>query len=103
LVYRFDPAQGKYVSTPIDLGGTDNQVILVLFGTGIRGRSSLQNVSVKIGNVEITPSYAEYVPGLVGLDQVNLPLPRSLAGLGEVDLLLTIDGQVTNITRINFR
>src|SRR5262249_35587930 len=101
-VARFDTTLGKFVSTPIDLGVDGDQVFLLLFGSGIRGHSSLQNVSVKIGDVKLSPSYAG-MQGLPGLDQVNLPLPSSLAGLGEVDLTLTVDGQVANTLRINIK
>ena len=38
-----------------------------------------------------------------GLDQVNLLLPRSLAGRGDVDVALTVDGKAANIVRINIK
>jgi uncharacterized protein (TIGR03437 family) len=101
-VARFDNTLGKFVSTPIDLGVDGDQVFLVLFGSGIRGRSSLQNVIVKIGVVELPASFAG-AQGLSGLDQLNVPLSSILTGLGEVDLTLTVDGQVANIVRINFK
>jgi uncharacterized protein (TIGR03437 family) len=47
--------------------------------------------------------FAGTVPGLVGLDQINLPLPRSLAGSGEVSLTLTVDGRAANPVRISIR
>src|SRR5262245_1723659 len=50
-IARFDGAQNKFVPLPIDLGGASDQVILLLFGTGIRGRTSLDRVSVKIGGI----------------------------------------------------
>jgi uncharacterized protein (TIGR03437 family) len=39
----------------------------------------------------------------VGLDQVNLRLPRSLAGRGEVDLALVVGGKPANVVKINLR
>lgn len=36
-----------------------------------------------------------------GLDQLNIgPLPRSLAGKGEVDIVVTIDGKQANVVTI---
>ena len=43
---------------PIDLGLATDQVILELFGTGIRGRSSLANVTCKIGTTTVPVQYA---------------------------------------------
>lgn len=101
-VAGFDSTLGKFVSTPIDLSVEGDQVFLILFGSGIRGRSSLQNVSLKIGDVEISPAFAG-AQGLPGLDQLNFPLTSNLAGLGEVDIKLTVDGQVANTVRVNFK
>src|SRR5262249_48496942 len=85
LVARFDPAQNKWVAIPIDLGPASDQVFLSLYGTGIRYRSSLQAVTATIGG-ENAPVYSADGQGaFVGLDQVNLLLPRTLAGRGDVD------------------
>jgi uncharacterized protein (TIGR03437 family) len=36
-----------------------------------------------------------------GLDQLNVgPLPRSLAGKGEVDIVVTIDGKQANVVTV---
>ena len=37
------------------------------------------------------------------LGQINLRLPRSLAGRGEVDITLTVDGRRANTVRVNFK
>jgi uncharacterized protein (TIGR03437 family) len=61
-VARFDSAQNKFVATPIDLGpdlgDLSDQVAILLFGTGIKFRSSLSAVSVKIGGVDVPVLYA---------------------------------------------
>src|SRR6185503_14982835 len=36
------------------------------------------------------------------LDQLNVSLPRTLAGRGEVDLVLTVDGRPANTVRVAF-
>jgi uncharacterized protein (TIGR03437 family) len=99
-VAMFDQAQSRFVPKPIDLGPETDQLFLILFGTGIRGRTSLANVSLKIGDVDVTPQYAGPQPDFVGLDQVNCPLPRSLMGRGEVNINLTVEGRVANAVTI---
>jgi len=39
----------------------------------------------------------------VRVDQVNVLLPRRLAGRGEVDALLTVDARIANRVLINIR
>lgn len=38
-----------------------------------------------------------------GLDQVNVLVPRSLMGRGEVDVLLTVEAQMANPVRIQIK
>jgi uncharacterized protein (TIGR03437 family) len=89
-------------SVPIDLE-PDAVVFLELFGTGIRGRSSLANVSATIGGAPATVLFAGPQGQFPGLDQVNLTLPLSLKGKGETKLILTVDGTVANTVRVNLR
>ncbi len=107
LVARFDQATGRFVSVPLDLGPATDQVFLLLFGTGWRGRSALAGVNVKLGpptGVDTEVSFAGAQGELAGLDQINAgPLPRALAGRGEVDLVLTVDGKAANAVRVSFR
>lgn len=102
-VARFDTAQNKFVSVPIDLAPEPDQVFLILFGTGIRGRSVLSAVTANIGGINSGVLFAGPQSGFVGLDQVNLRLPRSLAGRGEVDIALTADSKTANVVTVNVR
>jgi len=77
---------------PIDLGPASDQVFLLLFGTGIRGRSGLSAVTATAGGQPLAVSYAGPQPDSPGLDQVNLLLPRSLIGLGQIEIALSMDG-----------
>jgi uncharacterized protein (TIGR03437 family) len=100
-VAQFDAATGRFVAAPIDLGSEGDQVILLLFGTGIRNRSALSAVTCQTGESAAQVSFASEAPGFVGLDQVNAgPLSRSLAGRGEVDVALTVEGKMANLVRI---
>ena len=106
-VARFDATQNRFVAAPIDLGpdlGTaTDQVFLVLYGTGLRLRSAQSAVSVTIGGTNSDVLFADTAPGFAGLDQINVRVPRSLAGRGEVDVTLAADGHTANKVRINIR
>lgn len=102
-VTRYDSGLGRIVPIPIDPGGESEQVFLILYGTGIRHRSALSGVSVKIGGIDCQVFYAGAQGSFAGLDQVNVRLPRSLAGRGEVDVALSADLQPANITRVSIR
>jgi len=96
-IAQFDSAQNRFVPLPIDLGPEGDQVYLILFGTGFRNRSALAAINLTVGGTAIPALYAGEAPGLFGLDQINAgPLPRSLAGRGEVNLVLTVDGRTAN-------
>jgi uncharacterized protein (TIGR03437 family) len=114
-VARFDAAQNRFVSFPIDLGPESDKVYLILFGTGWRHRSSLSAMRVRIGDPETEAPlvYAGPQPDFTGLDQANVLLPRSLAGSGEVDVKMAMDREIpeipnaawmpANYVRINIR
>jgi uncharacterized protein (TIGR03437 family) len=99
----FDAAQNRFVPAPIELGPETEQVFLVLFGTGIRFRSALTNVTATIGGVSSEVLFAGPQGMLVGLDQVNLRIPRSLGGRGEVDVALLADGKPANLVKVNIK
>jgi len=102
-VFQADAPEGKRNSVPIDLGPDSDRVFLVLYGTGIRGLSSLTNVSVTIGGVDAKVTYAGPQGGSDGLDQVNVLLPRSLTGKGGVDIMLKVDGRAANTVTVSIK
>ena len=102
FVYTFQCASaGNCTPLPIDLGQASDQVVLELFGTGIRSHTT--PVTAKIGSTTLTASYAGPQGGFVGLDQINILLPKSLRGAGNVNLQLTVDGQTANTVALNFK
>ena len=102
-VITFDTASSSYQAVPLDLGTEQDQVFLILYGTGIRGVSA-GGVSVTIGGEAVAVQYAGLQGDFVGLDQVNLgPLPRSLSGRGEVPVVLTADSISSNAVTITFQ
>jgi uncharacterized protein (TIGR03437 family) len=101
-IFQFDPS-GKPAAIPIELNRDGELVFLILFGTGIRGRSDLSKVTAKAGNENLPVEFAGAVPDFVGLDQVNLRLPRQLAGRGDIQIEFEADGRTANQVRIVIR
>lgn len=90
-------ASGGLVPAPIDLSQATDQVYLELFATGIRSHSAASNsVTVTAGGVSLPVSYAGAQPQYAGLDQIDVLLPQSLAGKGDVVIQVTVDGQAAN-------
>ena len=100
---QFDFGKNAYVALPVDLSSVDEEVYLLLFGTGLRYRSSLGNVTVTIGGVPAQILYVGDQGNYPGLDQINVRLPKTLAGRGLVEIRLVVDQKPANAVRINFR
>ncbi len=99
-VAAFNTATNRFEPLPIDLGAATDQLFLIAFGTGVRNRSSLTAVTATIANANAEVSFAGAQPNFVGLDQINLTIPRSLAGRGNVDVVVRADGKTTNTVTI---
>jgi uncharacterized protein (TIGR03437 family) len=74
---------------PIVLNSAD-QNYLVLYGTGFRGNGGTSGVTVTFGGDGEPAAYAGPQGQYPGLDQVNVPIPQSLAGQGQVKVTLGI-------------
>ncbi|MEP7343236.1 MAG: hypothetical protein ABI977_36255, partial [Acidobacteriota bacterium] len=102
-VSQYDTAQNRFVATPIDLGAATDQLFLVAFGTGFRNRTSLSTVSATIGGTIAGVSFAGAQGSLIGVDQANIAIPRSLAARGSMDVILSADGNSSNTVTINIK
>jgi len=102
-VAAYDQDSGQFVPLPVAIGPQTDQVFLVLFGTGWRFRSSLTAVTCSIGGIDSEVTYAGEQGALMGLDQMNVRLAPGLAGRGEVDIVLLVDGREANTIKIVFR
>lgn len=97
-------AAGQVVAKPIDLGPPTDQVFLLLYGTGIRGRGTTPNTTVTVGGATQTVQYTGAQGQFLGLDQVNVRLNRNLAGRGLVDVLLRQNFTVnSNVIKVQIR
>ena len=91
-------AQGSYSAAPINMGSATDKVYLTIYATGLQA-AGLANVTVTVNGVSTPVLYAGY-GGYVGVDQVNVQLPASLAGSGTVALQLTASGISANSVQI---
>jgi uncharacterized protein (TIGR03437 family) len=76
---------------------------LILYGTGIRGSSSLADVSVTIGGISATVLYAGPQGTYPGLDQVNVLIPQALSASKQVDVRLKILTDTANTVQLLFQ
>lgn len=93
-ISRFDAVTNRNVPLAIDLGSATDQTFLVLFGTGLR--NSPASTQAQVGGVAVPIPYAGPQGTFLGLDQVNLLLPRTLQGRGGATIQLTADGRAAN-------
>ena len=95
-------SSNRYVPSPIDLGTSAESVFLVLFGTGLRYRGTAP-VQASIGGTNAEVTFAGAQGSLVGVDQINLRLPRTLIGRGLVNVVLTVGNLAANTVQIQIR
>lgn len=74
-----------------------------LYGTGIRNRAALGEEVATVGGERVEVLYAGPQGGFDGLDQVNVKIPRSLAGRGEVPVSVAVSGRVANFVTLSIR
>jgi uncharacterized protein (TIGR03437 family) len=102
-VARFNSSTNRYEAVPLDLGPENEQVFLILFGTGFRNRTSLNSVTCTIGGRGAEVSFAGAQGTLVGLDQANVRNPRTLIGRGNVNVVFSVGDEIANTVMINIK
>jgi uncharacterized protein (TIGR03437 family) len=85
---------------PLSLGGATDTLYVELYGTGIRGAASVQCF---VAGQSVPVLYAGAANGYSGLDQVNISIPRSLAGAGTVRVYLIADEAASNVVSLAFQ
>lgn len=101
--FRCGSTPGSCTTSPIDLGPATEQVFLSLYGTGVRNVSTLSDVIVTVGGERAEVFYAGAQPSFTGLDQINVRIPRTLLGRGEIPVVVTAEGKVSNPVAINIQ
>ena len=100
-VAAYDATTARFIPRPLEFGQDD--LFLVLFGSGLRYRNQLSNVQAYLQGIAEPALYAGSQGDLVGLDQVNVRLPKSLIGRGEISVVLSAEGNNSNEVKIAFK
>ena len=99
-VAQFDPVKKEFVAIPIEFTGDTQRLILSLFGTGF---GAAKDVQASIVETSIPVLFFGPQAELESLERLDLELPRTLAGTGEVPIAITVDGGRANAVTIRFR
>jgi len=86
--------------SPLSVGAASDTLYVALYGTGIRGAASVQAF---VGGASVPVLYAGPVTSFPGLDQVNVSIPRPLAGSGTVRVYLVADGEFSNAVSLSIQ
>jgi uncharacterized protein (TIGR03437 family) len=100
LAAEFDSASSLYKPRALRFGEAD-RLFLVLYGTGLRGAVG-GATHLRIGGSELAILYIGKQMEFPGLDQINVELPRALAGSGTVEIQLEIEGKQANSLTLLF-
>ena len=99
----------RWQTKAINLGPNGERVFLSLFACGLRGLPNsdgnsgngvAENVRVLLGGNEVTPIFANKQGSLVGVDQINVEIPRALIGRSRVKISVQGGNFVSNEVEI---
>ncbi len=91
----------------LDPGTLARPNYLIMYGTGLRravatnpndANGVAEAVTALIQGVPATVAYAGQAPPYAGLDQLNIVIPPELAGLGQLQVRLIVNGRSSNTT-----
>ena len=99
-VYQCDAATGDCKALPVDFGAGSDQLFLMLYGTGLRGYTSLADVTCTIGGIPAPVLSVGPEVDFDGLDQVKVQVPAVLKGRGIVEVTLSVDRQRSNTVTV---
>jgi len=84
----------------VDPGAPGDRVMLRFYASGVHDASE---VHLQIAGQDVPVRYSGASGHFPGLDEVTVDLPRSLAGSGDVDVVLTADGQTASPVHIHIQ
>jgi uncharacterized Zn-binding protein involved in type VI secretion len=85
---------------PVDPGASPDTTLLQFYASGVRDASE---VHVQIAGQDVPLLYSGAAGHFPGLDEVTVEVPRNMAGMGDVDVVLTADGQAADPVRIHIQ
>jgi uncharacterized protein (TIGR03437 family) len=89
----FTEQGGSVQEVPIDLSSGD--VYLILFGTGFDVLPNGVGAQIEYKDLTLVPTFAGPQTQFPGLDQIDILLPKSLAGNGRTDITLLFQPMVS--------
>ncbi len=102
-VFQCGVNPGSCVARPIDWFAANARAFLILYGTGLRGLASPDRLSCTMGGVAAPVLYIGPQNGFEGLDQVSVEIPQTLKGRGEVNVRISVDGQLSNVVTVSVK
>ena len=106
-VSTYDAGVGRFLAKPIDLGPAGERVFLILYLTGVRNApdpnsdgNATETVRVLVNGNELVPDYSGVQPNFVGLDQINVEIPRYLLGNSALDIQIKVNGLLSNRSNV---
>jgi len=94
---------GSGACVPHGIGAPDDpdgQTYLTLYGTGLRFAGGAPNVT--IGGVPAVVTYSGEQGHFVGLDQLNVRVPKSVLTMGSVEVVVTVGSLESNHVTVRF-
>jgi len=85
---------------PVDPRASSDTVLLQFYASGVRDASE---VHVQIAGQDVPVRYFGAAGHFAELDEVTVEVPRSLAGFGDVEVVLTADGQTASPVHIQIQ
>jgi hypothetical protein len=95
VTYHKDGTTSEHTAAagPAELGTASDRVTLEFYASGVTGAA---DVHVQIAGKDATVLYAGPAGHYLGLDQVVVEVPHSLAGKGDADVVMTVDGRTAD-------
>jgi len=87
-------------SAPIDPAASTGRTFLQFYASGVRDAAE---VRVRVAGQNVPVLYSGASGHFAGLDEVMVEIPRSLAGMGDVEATLTVDGQTAEPVHIHIQ
>jgi|ERR1700722_17475829 len=87
-------------AAPVDLGASSDVVVLQFYASGVRPGAEIH---MQIAGQDARVLYAGPANYFPGLDEVRIGVPRSLAGSGNADVALTVDGRTASPVHIEIQ
>jgi uncharacterized protein (TIGR03437 family) len=89
----------QFSNQPCAVSTDTTSGFLIIFGTGWRNTTT----TVTVGGTQLTPNFAAPQGTFAGLDQINVVLPASLAGMGELDMTVSANSIVSATVKVSVK